>query len=118
MRRSAPGPNRGDDKGIVTDHTNLELHLFRWKVDVHHIAHDRGHVLLVGQDTAQELGDFRYGQCSRGNLIEQRLKEVMIPPIHECDADGFVPQPLRTFETGKPAAEDENMFGDHQRWRG
>lgn len=63
---------------------------------------------------AQGLGDFCHGQCSRGHLIKQRLKEVVIPPIHERDADGFTAEPFRAFETGKPAAKDEDMLGNHQ----
>jgi hypothetical protein len=47
-------------------------------------------------------------------LIKEGLKEVMIPAIHQSDADVFIAHPLGAFQTREPAAEDKDML--HRLW--
>src|SRR5215469_8470872 len=58
---------------------------------------------------ADRLSDIARGQASSRNLIEQRLKQVMIGPIDECDIGTLVSQSFCGIQPSKPAANDHDF---------
>ena len=103
----------GDDEEIVVEHAIAEMGLFGLQVDARDLPHERGDVFVLGEDAAQRLRDLRHGQPRGGDLIQQRLEEVMIPTIDKRDAEALIAEFFRAFQAGEAAAKNEHMGGFH-----
>jgi hypothetical protein len=65
---------------------------------------------LVTEDIANGRRDVALGENPRRELIEQRLEQVMVGPIDDCDIDiGGTPQPLRGEEPSETGSYDHHM---------
>jgi glycine/D-amino acid oxidase-like deaminating enzyme len=64
----------------------------------------------MSEDGAQRLRDLRSGKASCGHLVEQRLKQVMILPVHEGDVVVRILQALTEGEAGEAAAENDHFL--------
>ena len=106
-----------DDEEIVIEHAIAEMGLFGLQVDARDLPHERGDVFVLGEDAAQRLRDLCHGQSRSGDLIQQRLEEVMIPTIDERDAEALIAEFFRTFQAGEAAAKNEHMGGFHEKIR-
>ena len=93
-----------DDQIVIIQHMLLQVHLPRRQIDLGHLIHQGGDVFARGQNTAQRLGHFGHGQTRGGHLIEQRLKEVVIPAVDQGDPEPLVSQLLGTGQPGESAA--------------
>ena len=81
----------------------------RVRIDTIHVGHHHGHVGLIAQQRADRHADVRRVQHGGGDLIQQRLEQVVIGAIEERDAHGRVGQSPRGRDTGEPAADDHHM---------
>ena len=103
----------GDDQAVVgypaaaTDGFDRET--ARVEIDGDDLAeHDR-RVLLVAQDVADRRRDVALGEYARRELIQQRLEQVMVGPVDDCDIEvGGAPQLLRGEEPAEPASDDRH----------
>lgn len=68
---------------IVTENAVLKSHLAALQVKAGNVAEQNGDVAFVSQNGADGLGDFGRRQACSGDLIKQRLKEMMILPVHQ-----------------------------------
>ncbi len=78
-------------------------------VDCGHLAQPHFHVALVAEDVAQWRGDIRCGQAGGGDLVQQRLEQVMVATVHQSDADAAVGQGPGGPQAGKAAADDDQV---------
>ena len=62
---------------------------------------------MAAKDGPEGLRDVARRQSTRGDLVEQRLEEVIVPPIDERDLQGLVlPELPRGVQPGETAAYD------------
>jgi len=64
------------------------------------------------KDGTERPGDIAGRQSSGGDLIEERLKEMMIRPVDEHDIGSA--ERLRGCETSKTAPDDDDAFTRHE----
>jgi hypothetical protein len=80
----------------------------RLEIDRLHLAEFAADVLIRAEDGAQRLGDLHRGQRAGGYLVQQRLEEVMILPVDECNLRLGVAQRLGHVQAGKAAPENDD----------
>jgi hypothetical protein len=66
-------------------------------------------VRLVGKNGANRLRDFGRGEASGGHLIEQRLKQVVILLVKECDARRAAIERLAKQQAAETCARNDNV---------
>jgi hypothetical protein len=85
-----------------------ERHGFRARIDGHHFVEPHFDAFIAAQNFADRLGNIG-GRERRGcDLIEQRLKQMMVLPVDQGDGNVLGAQPARHLDTGKPRADDED----------
>ena len=80
-------------------------------------------VALRAQDRAQRLRDLAGRQRSRRDLVEQRLEQVVVPPIDQGDVDEVAgpAEVLGGVQAGEAAADDDHAVrrrGGRAPWQG
>jgi hypothetical protein len=97
----------------------FEQHEFAGRVDAADGGKQRRDVRPVAQEIADRPGDFGCREGSGRHLIEQRLKQMMIAAINECDLDARTLQPQRAFKPAKAGAHDHHAMSVFRtkRWR-
>ena len=80
----------------------------RCGVDANDFIHEHGGVGLVAEDGADGLGYVGGREDGEGDLIEQRLKGVVVAAIDEGNVDGQVGESTRGVEARKAATDDEH----------
>ena len=109
MPEVAGGSTERDHEVIILQPMVGEHDLARGKVEVAHLVHQHGHVRFVRENGADGLGDFRGGKPCRGDLVEQRLKEVMIRAIHQRHARGGMMKFLAEGQSSEPRPEHHDV---------
>jgi hypothetical protein len=59
------------------------MHRSSLGVDVDHLIHQHFHVSAIPKDTSDRLGNISRRQSGQGNLVQQRLKSVVIAPVDQ-----------------------------------
>src|SRR5262245_9430542 len=77
-------------------------------VDADNLAHDDGGIALRAQDLANRCGDLCRRQRANGDLVEQRLEQVMVRAVDEHDLNGGVLQRFGGGQAGESSADDDN----------
>ena len=67
------------------------------------------HVAVALHDAADGRGDVGRGQPGGGDLVEQRLEDVMIPPIQQRHAHRCAAERPRRVQSAEPAADDDDV---------
>ena len=62
----------------------------------------------MAQDGTDGLSDVGWGKHRERDLVEQRLKSVMIAAIDYRDIDRQMPKPFGGVEAGKACADDDD----------
>ena len=77
-------------------------------VDAGHRGEQGGDVMARAQQVPDRPGDFR--RCKRGccDLIEQRLKQVMVAAVDERDVHRCACEVVRRFKSAKSPADDHD----------
>jgi hypothetical protein len=68
---------------------------------------------LVPKDVADRRRDIPLGEKPRRELIEQRLKQVVIRPVDDGDLDIGAAQRFRRKESAESAADDHDLVPAH-----
>jgi hypothetical protein len=79
------------------------------EIDVHDFAKHNSRVPLVPKDVADRRSDVPLGENPRRELIEQRLKQVVIRPVDDGDLDIGAAQRFRGKESAESAADDHDL---------
>jgi hypothetical protein len=99
----------GDDQGVIGQFALREMHDAAFKIDVERFVHQHRDVLVLLQDLPQGRSDRRRGKAGRGDLVEQRLEQMMIAAVDQGDANIGIGQFARGGEAAETAAEDDDM---------
>ena len=68
-------------------------------------------VAAVAQEIADRPGDFGGGERSGRDLIQQRLKQMMVAAVDQRDLDRRALQPQRAFQPAEAGADDHHAMG-------
>jgi hypothetical protein len=85
------------------------LHEPRRGIDAGDIGHQHRCIVLLPQDMPDRPGNLRRRQRSGRDLIEQRLKAVVVLPIDQGHVDGRARQCLRRHEAAEARADDDDL---------
>jgi hypothetical protein len=115
LRPFAPAEVRGARPGgeqhvvEVIARTRATRRVLARRVHRHDLVHQYRHIAGILENLADRAGDIRGRERGRRHLIEQRLEEMMIGPVHKRDIEAGVPREgARAFQTRKSSANDEN----------
>ena len=101
----------GQDQIIVGElRAGGEAYATCMDVDGIHRIHEDFSVLLVTQDGANGLCDIGRGKNSKRNLVEQRLKGVVVASIENRYIDGQVPQPTGCVDACKACTHNDHAW--------
>lgn len=81
----------GQQQHVVAERVAIGEHHFAtgWS-NFGHIAKQHFDIALLAQDVAQRRGDIRCRQAGGGDLIQQRLEQVMVLAVDQGDADAGI----------------------------
>src|SRR5690606_21743985 len=101
----------GEQQIVVAELARIGDDLARFDVDTARLGLDDVHVRRTGEDAADRYRDVRGTQGRHRDLIEKRLKEVMILAIDDRDGDvGHVTQSLRRVQSRKSRTDDDDLL--------
>ena len=86
----------------------LERHLAGIQVDGRDQVLVDPRVVLVVEKVADRVADGRLLEQARRHLVQQRLERVVVVLVHDDDLDVALLQLLRSADSGKASAEDED----------
>ena len=101
----------GQDQVVVAVGLAVEDDLLAFGVDVGDFPQQHLNVVLLANQLAQGRCDVSTGHQTRGNLIEQRLKQVEVALINQRDAHIGIGQSLAGMHAGKSPADNHDMGG-------
>ena len=108
----ARGP-AGDDEAVVADGERLaefvDVDLAGLGIDVLHLAEDHAQRRVVPQHVADGGCDLALGEDAGGHLVEERLKEVVVGPVDQGDADGRPLEGAGSEEPPEAGPDDDHM---------
>jgi hypothetical protein len=110
--------SRGNDQRVVRQSQRFAVRSERRdnapiEVDVDDLREQRPCVGLVLDHASQGRRDETVREDPRCDLVQQRLEEVVIGPVHEGHVDIGAGECLRGVETGEPAADDDDLMALH-----
>ena len=108
MAEIGVGGARGQDEEVVRQLPVAEDQALAAKVDPGGVGQEDGRVALPAQDVAQGRGDVRRGEAGGGDLVQERLEDVMVVAVDERDLDGRAPQRARRGKAGETPADDDD----------
>ena len=84
------------------------------EVEAADVGEQHARVGLAAQHAAQRRGDLALGEDAGGDLVEERLEQVVVGAVDEGDLDGRPSECLRRVEAAEASADDEDaMCGGH-----
>ena len=92
------------DHVIVFERIFSEQNLALGQVEIQYIVHQNGNVAAAREDGTNGLGDFGRGKLAVGHLIQQRLEQMVIHSVHQCDARVLAPEIFAVFQAPETAA--------------
>ena len=101
-----------EGKGLtsrVFARSHLSLDSLRRDIDAHRLAKQHARVPGTPQDPSDRRGDVTGRQRRGRNLIQQRLKDVMVAAIQQRDLGVGLSKRLRGRESPETAANDHDM---------
>jgi hypothetical protein len=101
---------RRDDQEVVPHFAAVGAHDHpaRW-IDRRNLGEQHLHVALAAQHPADGRGDVAGRQTGRRHLIQERLEQMMIAAIDECNAYVAPPERLRSVQTAETTSDDDDV---------
>ena len=79
------------------------------EIEIHHLVEQNRDIRAIGEDGANRLGDFGGRKAGSGDLIEQRLEQVMIGPVHQRHAGLWMAEMLAESQAAKACPENHDL---------
>src|SRR5215471_3059379 len=89
--------------------TARETYGARGGIDARHFAQLHVDALITAKNSPDRLGDVGRRQCCSGDLIQQRLKQVIIVPVNDGDRDIGTAEPACDFDPAEAASYDDDV---------
>ena len=101
----------GCEHEVVEGHlaSVVEPHDLRLAVDVDDLAEYDVDVQLLGHDRADRLGDVGRSEAGSGDLVEQRLEEMVVAAVDQRQPNVGVCQPSRRSDPTEAATDDHHV---------
>ncbi len=99
-----------EHKVVVVERRFFEENFFLRQIKTGDGFHQNGDVRTVGENGTNRLGDVRRGKSGGGDLIKQRLKEVMVRAVNERDARIRRLKSPAEGQSAKTRAQHDDMF--------
>ena len=106
-----PGAGRQHQRIEVDGRSVIEPDASRVLVDGLDRSEQRRHVPALAQEMPDRPGDLRRRERGGRDLIEKRLKQMMIAAVDEGDADRRPGKPMNGFEPAESGADDDHVMG-------
>ena len=100
---------QADDQVIVTQHVAIADDALPGKIDVLHLLQQDLKVRLLAKNGSNRLGDIRRRKSRSRHLVQQRLKQVMIRPVHDSDVCSWMRELLAKLQTAKSRAQHQRL---------
>jgi hypothetical protein len=97
-----------DDQGVIAQAPALEPHLAGGDVHVPDVAQQHPCITLSLERGAQRSSDVTGPEPTRGDLVEQRLKQVEVPAVDDGHFDRRAPQVLRGVQSSEASTDDHH----------
>jgi hypothetical protein len=110
------GAGRQHQRVEVDERTIVEPDASRVFVDGFDGGEPCRDVTTPAQEVTDRPGDLRGGERGGCDLIEKRLKQVMVATVNERDADRRSGKVTNGFEPAEPGADHDHMMGVALRW--
>ena len=78
------------------------------EVDARDLAEHDAHVLLLGEDAPDGVGDLARSEAGNRDLVQERLEQVVVEPIDEEDVDVDAVERLRGLEPAEAASDNHH----------
>jgi len=101
---------RRQHQEVVIHRTSTGVEPFRCEIDARHLHHPKVEVLLTAQNGARRFRDLLGLEARGRDLVEQRLKEVVVVAIDEHDLHGGATQRPGGPQAAEPRAYDDDYF--------
>ena len=98
----------GPDAGAGAAVRLLRAHHLAVQVDVADVGEQDAGVALLPQGAAQRRGDQPGGQDAGGDLVEQRLEQVVVGPVDHRDVHVGPVEGTRDVQAAEPTADDDH----------
>jgi hypothetical protein len=98
-----------EDQEVVVELAVREPDAAPIGVDADDVGEQDSGVALVAEDRPDRIRDVSGRERGGRDLVEQRLKEVMVAPVDHGHADGRVGEPSRRRQPPEPGADDDDV---------
>src|SRR5712672_2493644 len=106
MRRTT-----GEDEGVEWKLADIRRHGVPVEVDRFHLSQQRANIRISGKHGADGCGNLSGTKPGHRYLIEERLKQVVIPLVDQRDFNVVdSTQSFRRVDTDESASHDEDPF--------
>ncbi len=82
---------------------------FSCQVDALRLSHPKFQVLLAAQNGPHRVGNLIRRDARRSHLVQQRLKQVIVIPVHQRNPHGLFCQSAGSAQSSKSSPQDHNM---------
>ncbi len=105
---------RGHDQKVVVEHGAVgQDDPAAGRLDRAGLAKQHANVCGAPEDPSDRRGDIAWRERRGGNLIEQRLEQMVVVAIEQRDAHVMPSQDLRRRQPAEAAADDDDMWVGH-----
>jgi hypothetical protein len=98
-----------NDEEIVMQLAIGEDHFSVCQIKVRDRIHDDRDVTMAGQNGTDRLGDIGRGKTCCGDLVKQRLKDMVIGAVNQSDSSALMMKSLAEFQAAKTRAQHNDM---------
>src|ERR671937_1242367 len=98
----------GDNQKVKGKFSSPCLDRAGLSVDPGHFGHEYGDIFLSAQNMPDRPGDVGGGKRCGCDLIQQRLKAVIVIAVDDGDLDGLTAQSFCRLEAAEAGAKDDN----------
>ncbi len=104
-----PGAGSDHERVVGQPAAVGERHLAALRVDRQGLGQDDVGVLLAPQNRSDGVGDVGGGERGGRHLIQERLEEIVIAPIHDGDANRGAGEALHGLEPAETGSHDDDV---------
>ena len=102
------GSTRSHDEIVVVDRPARMRHAPRREIDPGDLGHDHGKIIAVRKHCADRLRDIDGRQPRGGDLVEQRLKKMVVLPVDQRHGRFLGRNPVDHLHAGEAGADHDH----------